>query len=309
MRIKIQFIAFIFCLMFSGALFAQKPVNAARTIIVVSEPNAIVWINDIRYGTTDEDGKLSLKIISGGAKKLRVRAEGFKETTQNLLATQKGEIKIALTKTTDEAEIAFQQAEALSSTDREKAVAAYKKAISLRPKYTDAQLSLARALTAAGDTDAALDVVNEARKSRPGFAEISAVEGRIYVASGEEKEAIAAFKRAIIEGKGFQPEAHTGLGTIYREKAQGFGGEGNFDGEKEYYLLAAAELRKAVAQLSGAPDAIVIYQLLGDTYERMKMFKEAIGVYEEFLKVFPDANEAVAVRSFIVQIKKQMEEQ
>jgi hypothetical protein len=32
-------------------------------------------------------------------------------------------------------------------------------------------------------------------------------------------------------------------------------------------------------------------------------------LYEEFLRIFPDAVEAEAVRSFIVQIKKQMAEQ
>ncbi len=40
----------------------------------------------------------------------------------------------------------------------------------------------------------------------------------------------------------------------------------------------------------------------------MKKFNEAIAVYEEFLRVFPDSNEATAVNSFILQIKKQMSE-
>ncbi len=303
MRIKIHFFALLFCLVFAAAALSQT-----RTITISSEPNATVWVNDLRYGTTDADGNLTLKIASNGAKKLRVRADGFKETAQNLLPAQKGEIKIALAKTTDEAEIAFQQAESFASTDREKAVEMYKKAVRLRPKYLDAQLGLARTLSAAGDMDAALAAVKEARKMRPAFAETSAVEGRIYSAAGEEKEAIAAYKRAITEGKGFQPEAHTGLGAIYREKAEGAAGEGDFESEKEYYGLAAAELKKAVLQLSGAPDAIVVYQLLGDTFERMKMFQEAIDVYEEFLRVFPDASEATMVRSFIVQAKKQMSE-
>ncbi|MBV9217213.1 MAG: hypothetical protein JO053_13675, partial [Acidobacteria bacterium] len=57
-------------------------------------------------------------------------------------------------------------------------------------------------------------------------------------------------------------------------------------------------------QLSGAPDAIVIYQLLGLVYERQKKVSQAIGLYEEFLRTFPDAPEADAVRSFIVQLKK-----
>jgi tetratricopeptide (TPR) repeat protein len=262
----------------------------------------------VRYGTTDESGKLTFKMISGGAKKLRVRCDGFKEITQNLLPAQK-EVKVVLTKTTDEAEIAFQQAGTLASIDREKAVEMYKKAVSLRPKYPEAYLEMARVLTDAGNIEEGLKAIKQARKLRPLYAEASAVEGRILKSNGDDEAAIAAFKRSITEGKGFQPEAHTGLGLFYREKAEGFGASGDFDNEKQYYILAAAEMKKAIAQLSGAPDAITIYQLLGDSYERVKMYKEAIAVYEEFLRIFPDVNEVTAVQSFITQIKKQMSEQ
>jgi regulator of sirC expression with transglutaminase-like and TPR domain len=47
-------------------------------------------------------------------------------------------------------------------------------------------------------------------------------------------------------------------------------------------------------------------QLLGLIYERQEKFTEAIRLYEEFLRLFPDSSEAGAVESFIVQIKKQM---
>jgi len=315
MRLKFYFPVAALCLVFAmQANFAQKPkpvsqTGRTRTITIVTEPKAIVWINDVRYGTTDENGKLTFKMISGGAKKIRVRADGFKESTQNLLATQKGEVKVALTETTDEAELAFQQAGTLSSIDREKAVEMYKRAISLRSKYPEAYLEMARVLADAGNFEEALEAVKQARKLRPLYSEASAVEGRILKSNGDDDAAIAAFKRSITEGKGFQPEAHTGLGLFYREKAEGFGASGDFDNEKEYYILAAAEMKKAIAQLSGAPDAITIYQLLGDCYERVKMYKEAIAVYEEFLRVFPDVNEVTAVQSFITQIKKQMSEQ
>jgi tetratricopeptide (TPR) repeat protein len=290
-----------------SACAQSKPV--ARIITIVTEPNATVWLNDVRYGATGADGKLKIKILTAGTKKLRVRANGFKEITQNLLPAQKGELKVALTKTTDEAELAFQQAEALTSTDREKAIEEYQKAVKLRPKYVEAYLGLARVLTDKGDTDEALEAVKTAKKLRLILPEATAIEGRIHKANGDEDLAVAAFKKAVAEGKGFQPEAHTGLGMIYREKAEGFAATGDFESEKENYMLAAAELKKAVAQLAGAPDAIVVYQLLGDSYERAKMLPEAIKVYEEFLVVFPDADEASIVRSFITQIKKQMAEQ
>ncbi len=206
--------------------------------------------------------------------------------------------------TTDEAELAFQQAEA--EKDKEKAVGLYKKAIGLRPKYAEANLALARALADKSDNEGALKAIAAARKARPGYAEASAVEGRIYKAGDNEQKAIAAFKRSISEGKNFQPEAHTGLGLLYKEKAESSGAEGDFQGEKQYYILAAAELEKAAAQLSTAPDAITIYQLLGDCYERAKMYPQAVKVYEKFLRLFPDSSEASAVRSFIVQINKRL---
>ncbi len=299
----------VFGLFATAAVSGWAQTNTARTITVVTEPKAIVWLNDLRRGTTDESGKLTIKILSAGVKKLRVRANGFKEITQNLLPTQKGDVKIALLKTTDEAELAFQQAEVLSAIDREKAIEQYQNAIKLRPKYVEAYLGLARVLADKGDLDQGLKVVKDVKKIQLILPEATAIEGRIHKSNGDEDKAVGAFKKAIAEGKGFQPEALTGLGMIYRERAEISAATGDFEGEKANYLLAAAELRKAVTQLAGAPDAIVIYQLLGDSYERAKMFPQAIKVYEEFLSVFPDADEASIVRSFIIQIQKQMAEQ
>jgi tetratricopeptide (TPR) repeat protein len=289
-----------------GAAPAQA---ATRSITIVSEPGAIVWLDDIRRGTTDESGKLVIKNAPGGIRKLRVRADGFKEVSQPLSAAQRGEIKIALVKSTDEAEIAFQQAEANVSVDREKSAELYRKAARLRPKFAEAQLGLARVLSAAGNNEEALQAIRDARKIRPIYAEASAVEGRIHVSEGDEDKAIASFRRAIKEGKGIQPEAHTGLGLLYKERADGFGANGDLEQEKVNYELAAAEFRKAIQQLSGAPDAEVVYQYLGVAYEKQQKYAEAIKIYEEFLRVFPDSAETSVVRSFIVQAQKQMKSQ
>jgi len=308
---RFKFYIFVLINLFSiASLSAQPPRSTAatRTVTIATEPNATVWLDDILRGKTDESGSLSIKPVTAGAHKLRVRADGFKEVSQNLTAAQKGDIKIALVKTTDQAELTFQEAERLSTTDREKAIAAYRKAINLRPKYAEANLALARVLTARGDYEDALRAIAAAKKARVSYAEASAVEGRIYVAEGDEEKAIAAFKRAITEGRGFQPEAQTGLGLLYKEKAEASGSAGDYETEKANYMRAVGYFRKAVSQLAGAPDAMIIYQFLGLAYEKMKKFDEAIAVYEEFLRVFPDSNEATAVNSFILQLKKQMSE-
>ena len=252
----------------------------------------------------DKGGKLTIKTVPSGAHTLRVRADGFKETSQPLTALQKGEIKVVVVKTTDEAELAYQEAERLTGIDREKSAAAYRRAIKLRPNYPEAYLGLARVLSDSGDYEEALKAILAARKLRPGYAEASAVEGRIQKENGEEEKAIAAFKSAITEGKGFQPEAYAGLGLLYKEKAEAAVGSGDFESENTNYTESAKNLRSALKQLSGAPDAPVIYQLLGLIYERQKRYADAIALYEEFLRIFPDSVEATAVRSFIVSTQK-----
>lgn len=285
------------------------PPAAVRTISVVTEPGAIVWIDDVRYGKTDTSGKLTISTIAAGGHRLRVRADGFKEVSQALLPAQKGDVKVALVKTTDEAELAYQKAENLTGADREAAAESYRKAVQLRPKYPEAYIGLARVLMDSGDLEGAQKAIAGARKVRPAYAEASAIEGRVFKEYGEEAKAIAAFKRAVTEGKGFQPEAYAGLGLLYKEKAEGSSGGGDFDEETANYTESAKNLRTALKQLSGAPDTVVIYQLLGLIYERMKKYEEAIAIYEEFLRLFPNTVEAEAVRSFIVQLRKQMSEE
>lgn len=295
-------------IVFSTNVYSQKktvPSESFRAVTVVSQPDAIVWLDGVRFGKTGKDGKLAIKTVTAGAHTLRVRADGYKERSQALTAAQKGEVKVDLIKTTDEAELAYQQAERLTTVDREKSAAAYRKAIKSRPNYAEAYLGLARVLSDSGDLEGALKAIISAKKLRPGYAEASAVEGRIYKESGEEDKAIAAFKRSITEGKGFQPEGYAGLGLLYKEKAESAGGGADFETESAHYTESAKNLKLAIKQLSGAPDSMVIYQLLGVIYEKQKRNADAIALYEEFLRIFPDTVEATAVRSFIVQLQKQ----
>ena len=315
MKTKIIHRSFVFALalLTAGLLCPNARGQATRTaplrvITVSTQPETTVWIDGVRYGKTDKSGTLKITSVAAGAHTLRVRADGFKERSQPITAVQKGEISVTLVKTTDEAELAYQEAERLASSDRDKSVDAYKRAIKLRPAYPEAFLGFARVLSETGDFDEAQSAITSARKWRPGYAEASAILGRIYKDNGDEAKAIAAFQRAMAEGKGFQPEAYAGLGLLYKEKAEGFGGSGDFEKEAVNYAESAKYLKSALKQLSGAPDAMVIYQLLGLIYERQKKYAEAITTYEEFLRVFPNSVEATAVRSFIVQLKKDIQD-
>jgi hypothetical protein len=280
----------------------QKPAGgasvSARTIIVRTEPNAFVWLDEVRRGTTDESGKLTLQKVSSGRHTLRVRASGFKEMTVALPPSKRGHVDVRLSPTTDEAELAFQQAEearekARDDEARKKAAELYRRALELRPAYAAAHLGLARILLDQNEHRAALAEIAEARGARAVYPEASAVEGRVYRAMAFEQRAIESYRRAIREARGFQPEAHTGLAIVYEDKGQ--------------YAEAASEFKTAIAQLSDSEP--VLYQLLGAVYEKMENYREAVTAYEKYLALAPDGSLAEAVRSVIDQLRRQAAEQ
>jgi tetratricopeptide (TPR) repeat protein len=281
-----------------AATKTKPPVVSAKSITLKSEPQAIVWFDEVKRGVTDEAGQFQIDKVSPGRHTLRVRAAGFAERTLSLLPTQRGAILVALTRTTDEAELAFQQAETArerATTDeaRREAVELYRRALKLRPRFPAAHVNLARLLLDLNDYEGALVEVEEARGDRPAYAEASVVEGRILRATSQNAEAVAAYERAIREARGFQPEAHTGIGIIYEEEGK--------------YEAAAAAFRKAIAQLSDTEP--VLYELIGRTYERMEKYKEAVAAYEKYLALAPNGKLAPAIESVIEQLRKQAAEQ
>jgi tetratricopeptide (TPR) repeat protein len=272
--------------------------TSVKSITVHTEANATLWLDEVRRGVTDDAGRLTLERVGSGRHSLRVRALGFHERALAVAPTQRGQIEVRLTRTTDEAELTFQQAEearekAKDDESRRAAADLYRRAIKLRATYPAAHVGLARILLDLNDYKKALQEIAEARGDRPTYAEASAVEGRIYRYAAFWDDAIASFRRAIREAHGFQPEAHTGLALLLEEK-----------GRNEE---AIAEFRIALAQLSDTEP--VIYQLLGAVYEKMEKYKEAVETYEKYLQLAPEGNLAPAVRSIIDQLRKQEEEQ
>src|SRR6185503_205425 len=238
---KLFAIAF-FVLLVAPSISAQQPV------VITSEPNAIVWIDEIRRGTTDASGKLSVTKVAPRRHTVRVRATGFKETTAVLLPGRRS-LAVKLVATTDEAELTFQKAEnareqARDDDAREKAADIYRDAIKLRPAFPAAHVGLARVLLDLNQFKEARAEIDAARRTRPVYPEASAVEGRIYREEAFADEATRSFRRAIREGAGFQPEAHVGLARVYEDQGD--------------FAAAVVELRKAIDQLSDSEP--VIYQ-------------------------------------------------
>jgi tetratricopeptide (TPR) repeat protein len=279
--------------LFASAGFAQSTAaSATRTLTITTEPKAIVWIDEIRRGMTDDSGKLTIKNVSPGRHSLRIRADGFKESTGSILPGKRS-ATVKLVRTTDAAELAFQEAEtareqAKDDESRQRAAEAYRRAIKLRPAFPAARVGLARVLLDLNEYKAALAEIEAARRTRPVYPEASAVEGRINREAAFDEEAIKSFRRSIREARGFQPEAHVGLARVLEEKGQ--------------YHEAVAEYQKALNQLMDSEP--VIYQLLGAAYERQQKYKEAITAYEKYLTLAPNGSLAPAVRSIIEQLKR-----
>lgn len=275
----------------AGQIAASRG-NTSGVVNISTEPGAFVWVDEVRRGTADAEGKLQLK-LAPGRHSLRVRAAGFAERTLALLPAQRGAVSVALTKTTDEAELAFQQAEAAREKgNNAEAVESYRRALKLRPRYAAAHLGLARALESQEDMDAALEEIAAARRDRPNYAEASAVEGRILRSLADYDGALNSYRRAIREANGFQPEAYTGMGIVHEDK-----------GRNEE---AAAAFLKAISQLSDTEP--ILYELLGRNLERLERWKDAVAAYEKYLELVPTGSHASAINSIIDQLRKQAAE-
>ena len=267
---------------------------ASSSVVINTEPNAIVWIDEIRRGTTDASGRIELKVLPG-RHAVKVRAKGFKEAAVPLIPGKRT-LAVRLVRTTDQAELLFQQAEearerARDDAAREEAANLYRKTLELRPAFPAARVGLARVLLDLNQYQPALAEIDAARRVRRIYPEASAVEGRIHREAAFTDDAIASFRRAIREGKGFQPEAHVGLARVLEE-------QGN-------YAEAEAEYRKAIAQLSDSEP--VIYQMLGAAYEKQRKNKQAVAAYEKYLALAPNGSLAPAVRSIIDQLRREAE--
>lgn len=283
------------------AIFGQRRISAtpqaSAFVAITTQPNAIIWIDEVRRGAADASGRLDVRKVSPGRHSVRVRASGFKEVTVPLLAGRRS-LTVKLVRSTDQSELTFQEAElareqAKDDESRRRAEELYRKALKLRPAFPAARVGLARVLLDLHKLQAALAEIEAARRSRPIYAEASAVEGRINREAAFTDDAIESFRRSLREAKGFQPEAHIGLARVFDDRGQ--------------FEEAEAEFRTALTQLSDSEP--VLYQFLGAVLEKQQKFKEAIVAYEKYLELAPNGSLAPAIRSMLDQLRRDAEGQ
>ncbi len=276
-------------------LFVLVPpaVHAQTALTITTEPNAIVWIDEIRRGTTDATGKLSIAKVSAGRHAVRIRAQGFKESTTQLAPGRRA-LAIKLVRTTDQAELLFQEAETAREKARgdealQKAADVYREALKLRDAFPAAHIGLARVLMDLNDFKGAHAEIAAARRTKPAYSEASAVEGRVFREEAFSDDAIRSFRRAIREGGGVQPEAYVGIARTLEDKGQ--------------FAEAIVEYKKALGQLSDSEP--VIYQMMGAAYEKAEKPKEAVAAYEKYLQLAPNGSYAAAIKSILEQLKRE----
>ena len=274
-------------------LLVPRTIYAQTGLTITTEPNAAVWIDEIRRGTTDASGKLIVNKVAAGRHSVRVRANGFKESVTPLLPGRRT-LAVKLVTTTDPAELKFQEAETAREKARDdaslqKAADLYRETLKLRSAFPAAHVGLARVLMDLNEFKEAHAEIEAARRTRPAYAEASAVEGRIYREEAFSDDAIRSFRRAIREGGGVQPEAYVGLARVLEDKGQ--------------YAEAIVEFKKALAQLSDSEP--IIYQMLGAAYEKIEKPKDAVTAYEKYLELAPNGSYAAAIRSILEQLKRE----
>src|ERR1044071_6884637 len=93
---------------------AQGPrVAAASLKIVTGQPGSVVFINDVRHGTTSEQSELELK-LKPGSYTVRVRTVGFSDWKGSVsLTAAPRTLKVTQQPTSDEALLHYQRGEEL----------------------------------------------------------------------------------------------------------------------------------------------------------------------------------------------------
>lgn len=289
-------IVFLLFLSVSYQAAAQTGRRATGAIkVITGQPGSVVFINNIRHGTTGENGELDLPRVQAGSYPVRVRTVGFIDWKGRIVvaAGSSRVLKVSQQPTTDEALIHYQRGDQLRDTGKNtEAVEEYKKALDLRPVFPEARVGMVRSLTALQDFAEAERQIQAAIKEHRGpYPEAQTVLANMRRNQGLIEEAIVEYRKALRLARNVSPEAHIGLAIALEEMNQ--------------MDEAIKEYRAGIAQdMDTEP---ILYYLLGSALEKRQRHKEAIDAYRNYLRLDPEGQYASAVESIIERLKEEID--
>ncbi|MDR3268472.1 MAG: tetratricopeptide repeat protein [Tannerella sp.] len=150
------------------------------------------------------------------------------------------------------------------------AIAAYQKAIELKPDDAEAYYSMGNAYCKQGNYAQAIAVCQKAIELKPDYADAYGSMGTAYYYQGNYAQAIASYQKAI-ELKPDFAVAYYSMGTAYYY-------QGN-------YAQAIAACQKAIEL---KPDYAEAYGSMGVAYYAQRNYSQAIAAYQKFIELKPD---------------------
>jgi len=275
---------------------AQKTAGTSKGKIEIVAPssNSVVWIDGVSHGKAGDSRRFTTSIATG-THRVRIRTVGYQDWSREAIVSsaRPTELHVVQIKLDNDATLHLQKADALREDNHlDEAIKEYHSAIDQRGgTYPEAYLGLARSLFANGNSEDATDAANKALAQKPLYAEAHAVLGNINRQLGDYDTAVKEYEDAIKLSHGFSPEGHTGLALT--------------DKEIDKVPDAIREMQIGIKQ--NADTEPLLYYLLGDMYEKQGDTTRAIASYEDYLRLAPDGKLAVALKSMIPQMKKDLQ--
>src|SRR3989449_2451490 len=193
--------------------------------------------------------------------------------------------------TPESAEAHYQRGVALSAQGQlDEAIAAFRKALELRPNYPEALKELGTAFLRKGQLDDALTSYRKALEQRPNYAEVIHNIGLVLAEKNQLDEAITYYQKAIA----LKPDlalAHYNLGPALQQKGQ--------------LDEAIAAYQKALAL---RPDSALTLFDLGRAFDAKGQYDEAIAAYRKAIDLEPDYLEAFNNLGAAFQMKGQLDD-